>query len=186
MESPGTSAEAAAGTDAADPVPTTPGVVTEAVSSEEILRTTALQHHFPQSSTPSLSTPVVPGAQILVHPLSFTPELPKEFATMPTEPTTYRLVDPPPQFELLANVLESQRTTGFSRVVASYLGKQLTKENSRVYKEAGCGKLKDYLAKAEKEGIIMLFTADQQNGNSLVSLAPVYHGMPVSASKSKL
>ncbi|KAH8108124.1 hypothetical protein BXZ70DRAFT_39146 [Cristinia sonorae] len=99
-------------------------------------------------------------------------------AIVGTETVKMQCLRPPPEkFKTLVKVLEGRRMAGASRVITSQLGKMLNAVSSRAYKEAGCSKLKDYLAIADEEGVIFSSTDDQlENGNRWVSLHPVYHG----------
>lgn len=91
-----------------------------------------------------------------------------------------RLRKPPQKFKLLVRVLERERLTGNTRVNFSQLGALLRQEHPAVYQRAGCAQLKDYVALAEDEGVVIVGKnfGEQQwdNGNKWAALHPQYHG----------
>lgn len=91
-----------------------------------------------------------------------------------------RLRKPPQKFKLLVRVLERERLQGNTRVNFSQLGALLRQEHPAVYQRAGCAQLKDYVALAEEEGVVIVGKnfGEQQwdNGNKWAALHPVYHG----------
>ena len=91
-----------------------------------------------------------------------------------------RLRKPPQKFKLLVRVLERERLTGNTRVNFSQLGALLRQEHPAVYQRAGCAQLKDYVALAEEESIVIVGKnfGEQHwdNGNKWAALHPQYHG----------
>ena len=89
-----------------------------------------------------------------------------------------RLRKPPQKYKLLVRVLERERLQGNTRVVFSQLGSMLRAEHPSVYQRAGAHQLKDYIAMADKDGIVIVGRNDWENGNRWVALHPTYHGKP--------
>ncbi|KIP06014.1 hypothetical protein PHLGIDRAFT_24802 [Phlebiopsis gigantea 11061_1 CR5-6] len=91
-----------------------------------------------------------------------------------------RLRKPPQKFKLLVRVLERERLTGNTRVNFSQLGALLRQEHPAVYQRAGCAQLKDYVALAEDEGVVIIGKhigePHWDNGNKWAALHPQYHG----------
>ncbi len=91
-----------------------------------------------------------------------------------------RLRRPPSKFKLLVRVLERERLRGNTRVVFSQLGSMLRAEHPSVYQRAGAAQLKDYIAMAEQDGVVIVGSSrcDWENGNKWTALHPVFHGKP--------
>lgn len=91
-----------------------------------------------------------------------------------------RLRKPAAKFKLLVRVLERERLAGNTRVNFSQLGSLLRQEHPAVYQRAGCAQLKDYVALAEDEAVVLVGRNFGENawdhGNKWVALHPVYHG----------
>lgn len=62
----------------------------------------------------------------------------------------------PQQFQMLVEQLQRSRLAGADRPLRSLVGQMLLDHNKSVYKEAGFEGFKDYIAAAEKAGIIQL------------------------------
>lgn len=112
-------------------------------------------------------------------------EPPLVWAQVPADvviPTTamVRLKKPPPKFKLLVRVLERERLAGNTRVNFSQLGSLLRQEHPAVYQRAGCTQLKDYVALAEGECVVIVGKNFGEhawdNGNKWAALHPIYHG----------
>lgn len=80
------------------------------------------------------------------------------------------LVDP---FQSLVDVLDSARRMGQVRMLRSHLAIQLTKQNERVYRDAGVTKFKEFAALAKQQGIVELGGSE---GSAWISLLPSWHG----------
>jgi hypothetical protein len=93
-----------------------------------------------------------------------------------------RIRKAPQKFRLLVRVLERERLAGNTRVKFSQLGALLRQESTTVYHRAGVAQLKEYVALAEQDGVVIVGrNADEaawDNGNKWVALHPVYHGKP--------
>ncbi|KAI0340643.1 hypothetical protein BDW22DRAFT_1360063 [Trametopsis cervina] len=101
-----------------------------------------------------------------------------ENIVVPTVEMT-RLRRPPRIYEALVTILESERLKGNTRMPSSQVGANLREIDKHIYTKAGCTKLKEYIQKAVKDGVVLsgsLSGGLLDNGNIWVALHPVYHG----------
>ncbi|KAG6821157.1 hypothetical protein H0H93_005377 [Arthromyces matolae] len=80
-------------------------------------------------------------------------------STMKVEPVKHSLRQPkvvPPKFSLLVQRLEFHRSKGLSRPSRSDIALELASKDHMVYKRAGAERFGQYVALAEKEGIVEL------------------------------
>lgn len=91
-----------------------------------------------------------------------------------------RLRKPPQKYKLLVRVLERERVQGNTRVVFSQLGSMLRQEHPSIYQRAGVTQLKEYIAMAEQDAVVVV-GSNWENGNRWVALHPTYHGKPPEA-----
>jgi hypothetical protein len=134
---------------------------------------------------PEILTPAPPslGDAKLIAPIR--PELPS-FLRPASIPSTVAAVVPvavpspgwqvkvvPPQFRILVNILDFHRLTGFPRPFRSGIAVELAQKDNMVYRKAGVEKFGQYVALAEKEGIVAL---GGKEAGAWIGLRPEWYG----------
>ena len=79
----------------------------------------------------------------------------------------------PPQFRILVNTLEFHRSKGFPRPFRSGIAVELAQKDHMVYRKAGVERFGQYVALAEKEGIVALGGTE---GGAWIGLRPEWYG----------
>jgi hypothetical protein len=79
----------------------------------------------------------------------------------------------PPQFRILVNILEFHRSNGVLRPFRSGIAELATQKDNMVYRKAGVERFRQYVALAEKEGIVML---GGKEGRDWIGLRPEWYG----------
>jgi hypothetical protein len=82
-------------------------------------------------------------------------------------PPLPRTLNVSPQFQMLIEQLQNSRSNGVDRPLRSLVGQMLLDHNKAVYKDAGFEGFKDYIAAAERAGIVQL---GGLGGNAWISL----------------
>lgn len=122
----------------------------------------------PTATTESPQDPSAGLITVQVHPDIVVPEV-----------VMTRLARPPFPFKPIVAVLERERLRGSTRVMFSQLGSLVRQEDARAYAKAGITQLKDYVARAEQAGVVIVGHCagpHGQNGNKWTALHPTYHG----------
>jgi hypothetical protein len=76
------------------------------------------------------------------------------------------------KFQLLIEILDAEHKSGQTTVLRSKVSLQLISRNTAVYREAGVGKFKEYIALAQRHGIVELGGV---GGYAWMSLHPSWH-----------
>ncbi|KIK06463.1 hypothetical protein K443DRAFT_89151, partial [Laccaria amethystina LaAM-08-1] len=79
----------------------------------------------------------------------------------------------PPQFRILVHTLEFHRSKGFLRPFRSGIALELSQKDNMVYRKAGVERFGQYVALAEKEGIVAL---GGKEGGAWIGLRPEWYG----------
>lgn len=171
------------GTDDASSAPSTPAATELSFDGGPVSPSDKTQAQHDRLSFSPSAAPLDDAS--LAPPLLEADAPPLKWVQVPVDvvvPTTVmvRLRKPPIKFKLLVRVLERERLAGNTRVNFSQLGSLLRAEHPAVYQRAGCAQLKDYVALAEEEAVVIVGKNFGEhawdNGNKWVALHPVYHG----------
>ncbi|KAG6889733.1 hypothetical protein C0995_015031 [Termitomyces sp. Mi166 len=129
-------------------------------------------------TSPSSHQPPVPQ-NIQVHPVGEVSPISKgdgtaSASTQPAQQSQPKVV--PLQFSLLVQRLEFHRSKGFSRPFRSGIAVELASKDNMVYRRAGTERFGQYVALAEKAGIIEL---GGKEGGAWIALRPEWYNAKI-------
>jgi len=132
-----------------------------------------------QSSSPgvTVAAPSATLATVLV-PSKQTSTIPAQQSAIggPTVPLTTSTPVVPPIFRILVESLQSNKSKGLFRPLRSNISVQIAK-NGLTYKAAGVAKFSQYVALAEKRGIVEIGGSE---GNAWIALKPDWYNASLS------
>ncbi|KNZ75414.1 hypothetical protein J132_02746 [Termitomyces sp. J132] len=157
-------------------IPPIPTLSNQGSSHQQTPSTLGTTPNVVPTSPPSSLPPIPPYIQ--PNPVSEVLPTPNgntaSTSTPPTDQSQPKVV--PPQFSLLVQRLQFHRSKGFSRPFRSGVATELASKDNMVYRRAGTERFGQYVALAEKAGIIEL---GGKEGGAWIALRPEWYNTKI-------
>ncbi|TFK42910.1 NYN domain-containing protein [Crucibulum laeve] len=128
---------------------------------------------IPPAKEPAIVTPPIPPPATIPSSSAFVLQAnhaPQQLSTV--QMPALKVV--PAQFKVLVQRLEYHRRKGFPRPFRSEIALEIVANDNMTYRKAGVEKFGQYIALAEKEGIVEIGVKD--DGGTWMTLRPEWHG----------